>query len=170
MMTPPTAIEDLRETDATHAAEIGTLEALRALLLEGGDADARLEAVRQYVEERLRALHGRDEPIVRRREEREDAGLHGALVGESAAMLHVYAAVRRVSDSLATVLLRGESGTGKELVAKAIHERGAFTGAIETRKGRFELADGGTLFLDEIGDIPLGTQVKLLRVLQEKCF
>ncbi len=125
---------------------------------------------------------------------------HANLVGRSAAMKLVYQAIRRVSESQATVLLRGESGTGKELVAKAIHvaaarpkglfvrlhcaavaetlleselfghERGAFTGAVETRKGRFELADGGTLFLDEIGDIPLATQVKLLRVLQEKCF
>ncbi|HZS12049.1 MAG TPA: sigma 54-interacting transcriptional regulator [Nitrospirales bacterium] len=197
-MTPPTAIDDLHETDAAHAAELGTLEALRALLLEGGGADARLDAVRRYVEERLRVLHGREEHGFRRGE--EPPGLHGSLVGESAAMLNVYAAVRRVSDSQATVLLRGESGTGKELVAKAIHqlgprarapfvrlhcaavteslleselfghERGAFTGAVETRKGRFEMADGGSLFLDEIGDIPLGTQVKLLRVLQEKCF
>ncbi len=123
-----------------------------------------------------------------------------SLVGRSEAMQQVYREIRRVSESPATVLLRGESGTGKELVAKAIHvqgprakgafvglhcaaltetlleselfghERGAFSGAVEMRKGRFELADGGTLFLDEIGDIPPATQVKLLRVLQEKCF
>jgi Nif-specific regulatory protein len=122
------------------------------------------------------------------------------LVGRSVAMRQVVEAIHRVSHSSATVLLRGESGTGKELVARAIHlagpraqksfvplhcaavsealleselfghERGAFTGALDTRKGRFELADGGTLFLDEIGDIPLATQIKLLRVLQEKCF
>lgn len=122
------------------------------------------------------------------------------LVGESEAMKLVYRAIARVSHSQASLLLRGESGTGKELVAKAIHqagpkakgpfirlhcaamteslleselfghERGAFTGALEARKGRFELAHGGTLFLDEIGDIPLTTQVKLLRVLQDKCF
>ncbi len=127
-------------------------------------------------------------------------GLHASLVGQSEVMQQVYQEIRRVSRSQATVLLRGESGTGKELVAKAIHlegerakgpfirlhcaavadtlleselfghERGAFTGAVDTRKGKFELADGGTLFLDEIGDIPLTTQVKLLRVLQEKCF
>ncbi|MBI4402166.1 MAG: sigma 54-interacting transcriptional regulator [Nitrospirae bacterium] len=125
---------------------------------------------------------------------------HAGLVGHSAAVQQVYQAIERVSHSQATVLLRGESGTGKELVAKAIHlegpradgpfirlhcaavtetlleselfghERGAFTGAVETRKGRFELADGGTLFLDEIGDVPLAIQVKLLRVLQDKCF
>jgi Nif-specific regulatory protein len=122
------------------------------------------------------------------------------MVGNSPAMEQVYESVAQVAESRATVLLRGESGTGKELIARAIHansprargpfikincaalpdtlleselfghEKGAFTGASSTRKGRFELADGGTLFLDEIGDIPLTTQVKLLRVLQEMSF
>ena len=125
---------------------------------------------------------------------------HADLIGDSLAMRRVNEAIHRLSRSQATVLLRGESGTGKELVAHAIHrhgsraekpfvplhcaavsealleselfghERGAFTGAVGARKGRFESADGGTLFLDEIGDIPLATQVKLLRVLQNKCF
>ncbi|MGH7233217.1 MAG: sigma-54 interaction domain-containing protein, partial [Nitrospiraceae bacterium] len=136
---------------------------------------------------------GRERPAS---EPRGPAGL----IGGSPAMRSVHEATQRVSHSQATVLVRGESGTGKELVARAIHlqgpraekpfvplhcaavsealleselfghERGAFTGAVESRKGRFELAEGGTLFLDEIGDIPLATQVKLLRVLQEKCF
>lgn len=118
------------------------------------------------------------------------------LVGTSPAMRQIEEAIHRVAHSNATVLIRGESGTGKELIARAIHsaslqaagafiplhcaavadtlleselfghERGAFTGAHEQRKGKFELADGGTLFLDEIGDIPATTQVKLLRVLQ----
>jgi two-component system NtrC family response regulator len=122
------------------------------------------------------------------------------IIGDSGQMLEVLSLVRRVAASEATVLIRGESGTGKELIARAIHyasprssrplikvncaalpetlleselfghERGAFTGAVETRKGRFELADGGTLFLDEIGDLPLHLQAKLLRVLQEKEF
>ncbi|HXG52234.1 MAG TPA: sigma-54 dependent transcriptional regulator [candidate division Zixibacteria bacterium] len=122
------------------------------------------------------------------------------IIGESGQMLEVVSLVRRVAASEATVLIRGESGTGKELIAKAIHyasprasrplvrvncaalpetlleselfghEKGAFTGAVAARKGRFELADGGTLFLDEIGDLPLHLQAKLLRVLQEREF
>lgn len=122
------------------------------------------------------------------------------IVGRSKRMEEIYDALVKVSQSKATVLLRGESGTGKELIARAIHynsprhdkpfiklscvalpenlleselfghEKGSFTGAIEARKGRFELADGGTLFLDEIGDMPISTQLKLLRVLQERKF
>ncbi len=122
------------------------------------------------------------------------------IIGESKRMTDVYSSIDLVSTTKATVMLRGESGTGKELVARAIHyhsdradkpfikiscaalpetlleselfgyEKGAFTGANAMKRGRFELAHTGTLFLDEIGDIPLSTQVKLLRVLQEKEF
>ena len=122
------------------------------------------------------------------------------LVGQSQAMRQVYEVVGKVADSPSTVLVTGESGTGKELVAQALHrgsprrdkplikvncaaipkdlveselfgyERGAFTGAVGSKPGRFELADGGTLFLDEIGEIPLEMQVKLLRALQESEF
>ncbi|MBI4825219.1 MAG: sigma 54-interacting transcriptional regulator [Nitrospirae bacterium] len=122
------------------------------------------------------------------------------VIGESDRMQEVFEAVHRVSPSKATVLLRGESGTGKELIAKAIHymssrskgpfikfncasipeglleselfghEKGAFTGAISARSGKFELANGGTIFLDEIGDLPILLQPKILRVLQEREF
>jgi len=122
------------------------------------------------------------------------------IVGSDPALRALLAAVRRVAQSDTTVLIHGESGTGKELVAEALHfasdrqtgplvkvncaalvetlllselfghEKGAFTGAVARRRGRFELADGGTLFLDEIGDISPRTQVALLRVLQEKTF
>ena len=123
-----------------------------------------------------------------------------SLVGQSKRMREISDEIQRVSHSRATVLLRGESGTGKELLARAIHynspraaepfikincaalpqtlleselfghEKGAFTGATNTKKGRFELADGGSLFLDEIGDLPMELQSKLLRVLQERSF
>lgn len=122
------------------------------------------------------------------------------IIGHSDSMQEVFEAIHKVAPSSANVLLRGESGTGKELVAKAIHfmssrtkdpfikfncasipeglleselfghEKGAFTGAMTMRKGRFELADRGTIFLDEIGDLPITLQPKILRVLQEKEF
>lgn len=122
------------------------------------------------------------------------------IIGNSDRMQEVFESVHKVAPSKANVMLRGESGTGKELLAKAIHymspraqgpfikfncasipegllesemfghEKGAFTGAMSSRKGRFELAHGGTIFLDEIGDLPLSLQPKILRVLQEKEF
>ena len=124
----------------------------------------------------------------------------GEIVGDSAVMLDILSVVKKVAASDSSVLIYGESGTGKELVARAVHyqsnrhegpfvkvncgalphelveselfghEKGSFTGAVRQKKGKFELAEGGTIFLDEIGDVPLETQVKLLRVLQERQF
>ena len=123
-----------------------------------------------------------------------------SIIGASPSINRIYNLISKVSNADSTVLLLGESGTGKELVAKTIHycgnradkpfvpvncgaipaelleselfghEKGAFTGAIASRTGRFELADGGTIFLDEIGEMPAILQVKLLRVLQERSF
>jgi two-component system NtrC family response regulator len=122
------------------------------------------------------------------------------IIGSSPSMQEVFARIQKVAGTSTTVLIRGESGTGKELVAQAIHDlsprkdkafikavcaalpeslleselfghvKGSFTGAIQDRMGRFEAADQGTIFLDEIGDIPVTTQIKLLRVLQERQF
>jgi formate hydrogenlyase transcriptional activator len=144
---------------------------------------ARLERENVYLREEIRTEHNFEE-----------------IVGNSPALLTVLRAVEQVAPTDSTVLIHGETGTGKELIARAIHNRsarkdralvsvncsaisaglveselfghlkGAFTGAIERRIGRFELANGGTIFLDEIGELPLETQVKLLRVLQEHEF
>src|SRR5664279_1729451 len=131
------------------------------------------------------------------REEDQEAGMFGEILGRSDALKRVLRQVEMVARTDASVLVLGETGTGKELIARAIHQRssrahkplvkvncgsiprelfeseffghtrGSFTGAIRDRVGRFQLADGGTLFLDEVGEIPLELQSKLLRVLQE---
>ena len=136
----------------------------------------------------------------RERGRHREPNLFRSLVGTSRAIQHVRQMMQQVADTDASVLILGESGTGKEVVARNLHyhskrrdapfvpvncgaipaelleselfghEKGAFTGAITSRAGRFELANGGTLFLDEIGDMPLPMQVKLLRVLQERTF
>src|SRR5207249_1452249 len=144
---------------------------------------ARREAQNTYVQEEIRSEHN-----------------FGEIVGSSPALLDVLRQVEQIARIDSTVLILCETGTGKELIARAIHDRsprknralvkvncgaisaglveselfghvkGAFTGAIANRDGRFKLADGGTIFLDEVGELPLDTQVKLLRVLQEQDF
>ena len=129
-----------------------------------------------------------------------DGSARKSIIGDGVRMEELFKVIDKVADTPSTVLITGESGTGKELVATALHqgssrrdkplikincaaipkdlmeselfgyERGAFTGAVSSKPGRFELADGGTLFLDEIGEVPLEMQVKLLRVLQESEF
>jgi formate hydrogenlyase transcriptional activator len=158
-------------------------ERLRAALVEVESLKNRLQAENVYLQEEIRTEHNFDE-----------------IVGRSPALLALLQKVERVAGTDSTVLVLGETGSGKELIARALHSRGArrhralvkvncgavpsslieselfghmkgaFTGAIERRVGRFELADGGTIFLDEIGEVPLDTQVKLLRVLQEQEF
>jgi Nif-specific regulatory protein len=153
--------------------------------------------IRQEVQEERQKLL---EENIRLQEELKHRYHPANIIGNSNEMQEVYDLIRQLADSDTTVLLRGESGTGKELVAHAIHyassrahkpfikvncaalpetiieselfghEKGAFTGALHQRKGRFELAHRGTLFLDEIGDLSMMTQIKLLRVLQEKEF
>ncbi|PYV28201.1 MAG: hypothetical protein DMG27_01925 [Acidobacteria bacterium] len=160
-----------------------TAEALQGSHEEIAALKARLEAENVYLQEEIRTEHNFVE-----------------IVGNSPALLAVLRKVEQIAPTDATVLILGETGTGKELIARAIHDRsprkerplvkvncsaisaglveselfghvkGAFTGAIDRRVGRFELADGGTIFLDEIGELPLETQVKLLRVLQEQEF
>ena len=144
---------------------------------------ARLAAENVYLQEEIKSVHNFDE-----------------IVGQSPALLEALDKVNRVARTDASVLITGETGTGKELIARAIHsasrrhdkpliklncaalpsglveselfghEKGAFSGAISRRVGRFELAHGGTIFLDEIGEVPIEVQVKLLRVLQEREF
>ncbi|HWC60258.1 MAG TPA: sigma 54-interacting transcriptional regulator, partial [Verrucomicrobiae bacterium] len=144
---------------------------------------ARLEAQNTYLQEEIRNEHNFDE-----------------IVGNSPALIEALRQVDQIAPTDSTALILGETGTGKELIARAIHDRssrksqplvkvncgaisaglveselfghvkGAFTGAIANRDGRFKLADGGTIFLDEVGELPMDTQVKLLRVLQEQEF
>ncbi len=145
----------------------------------------------------IRGRQVEEENVALKAQVTERYGLEN-IIGRSAAMQPIFETIRQVAPTRATVLIEGESGTGKELVGRAIHhlsgrpksklvtvhcaalseqlleselfghERGAFTGALERRIGRFEEADGGTLFLDEIGEIDLNTQVKLLRAIGER--
>ncbi len=161
-------------------ARISGRTALDAALSELQSATERLEAENVYLREEISSTHSFDE-----------------IIGESTALRRCLVKVEQVATTTTTVLIQGETGTGKELIARAIHDRsdrrrrplvkvncaalpanlieselfghekGAFTGAVSKKSGRFDLADGGTLFLDEIGDFPLELQGKLLRVLQE---
>jgi Nif-specific regulatory protein len=162
---------------------------LHLLTAVGGIASVAVENIRQ-----LEWLRGENQRL------RREINIEHQMIGESARMEDVYRLIERVAGKDTTVLIRGESGTGKELAARALHansgraartfvalncavlaealleselfghERGAFTGAVAQKRGKFELADGGTLFLDEVGELTPSTQAKLLRVLQEREF
>jgi DNA-binding NtrC family response regulator len=176
------AVEAMRRGAYDFLTKPINLDRLEIVLKRALDARA-LETENRALREQLDARYGLEH-----------------IIGGSPAMQEVFDTVRQVAPSRATVLLLGESGTGKELVAHALHrlsprhkgpfvavhcaaltstlleselfghEKGAFTGATERRRGRFEMADGGTLFLDEIGEIDAALQVKILRVLEERRF
>ena len=175
----PEEVELLGEVAKQIAIAVENAQAYRQI----AELKDKLAKEKLYLEEEIRTEHNFEE-----------------IVGESAALRRVLKQVETVAPTDSTVLIHGETGTGKELIARAIHnlssrrartfvklncaaiptglleselfghEKGAFTGAIAQKIGRFELAHGGTLFLDEVGDIPLELQAKLLRVLQEQEF
>ncbi len=172
-------LETLQETANQVALAVANMLSYEEIV----ELKARLEKENVYLQEEIRTEHNFEE-----------------IIGNSPALLAVLRKVEQVAPTDSTVLINGETGTGKELIARAIHDRsarknhpllkvncsaisaglveselfghvkGAFTGAFDRHIGRFELADGGTIFLDEIGELPLETQVKLLRVLQEREF
>ncbi|MDX2033607.1 MAG: sigma 54-interacting transcriptional regulator [Blastocatellia bacterium] len=182
-MDRPMGMEILQIFAARAGAELERMKAeaeLRQALAEIERLKNQFQAEAVYLQEEIRREHHFEE-----------------IIGGSPALLEVLSQIERIAPTDATVLILGETGTGKELLARALHDRsarksrplvkvncgaisaglveselfghvkGAFTGALDKRIGRFELADGGTLFLDEVGELPLETQVKLLRVLQE---
>jgi len=186
MMTAHATVES-----AIEAMKLGALDYLQKPF----EIEELLVVVRRAVEQQR--LHHHHRYLLTERDERFD---HYGIIGQSTAMQEVVNTARLVAQSRSTVLITGETGTGKELVARAIHDwsaqreaplvkvncaaipetlieselfghlKGAFTGAVSTKKGRFALADGGTIFLDEVGTLSMAVQAKLLRVLQEREF
>jgi formate hydrogenlyase transcriptional activator len=169
------------------------------VLNEAGDI-VRWYATATDIEDRKQAEDRMRNEAVALREDIVHSSMFEEIVGSSKAMRNIQAQISRVAPTDSTVLIQGETGTGKELIARAIHnrskrahrafirvscaaipssliaselfghEKGAFTGALQRRLGRFESADGGTIFLDEVGELPQETQISLLRVLQEREF
>ena len=183
---------------AVQAMQSGAVEFITKPFSHG-EFRVKIERVFQNIDQKNELKRLTDENVYLRTE-LEGQFNFGEIIGESVKMKRLYSTISKVSRTDSSVIIYGESGTGKELVARAIHkgsdrrsnpfirvncgalaegvleselfghEKGAFTGAIKRKRGRFELADSGTIFLDEIGDLPPSTQVKLLRVLQEKEF
>ncbi|UCG46926.1 MAG: sigma 54-interacting transcriptional regulator [Phycisphaerales bacterium] len=184
------SVDRQAEADDDFEANVRLLNVISTMVAQAVKLNKLVESDRKRL---------RDENVRLRRELQAQFNVHN-MVGTSNAMRELYRLIEQVAESNATVLIRGESGTGKDMVAHAIHynslraekpfvkvnctalpdtlleselfghEKGAFTGAVEKKIGRFERAHGGTIFLDEIGDFPLNLQVKLLRVIQFREF
>jgi DNA-binding NtrC family response regulator len=180
-----------------HGSVENAVEAVKLGAFDYLEKPFEQEQIRQVVAKAMNTY-----TLARQNARPEEPSVRGRfrLVGQSPAIMQIFAVVEKVANTPSTVLITGESGTGKELIARALHEnssrhggpfikincaaipktlmeselfgyeKGAFTGAVGAKPGRFELAHGGTLFLDEIGEIPVEMQVKLLRVLQESEF
>ncbi len=184
---------------AAHDESAGRTEYVGAVMDVTAATESRQALEKAYGEiTRLKEQLQKENIVLR--EEIDKTSMFEEIVGSSPALRRVLAQVEKVAPTDSTVLITGETGTGKELVARAIHklsrrsaralvsvncaaippsliaselfghEKGAFTGALQRRQGRFELADGGTIFLDEVGELPAETQITLLRVLQEHEF
>jgi PAS domain S-box-containing protein len=192
LLMPNGAIKHLHVVGNPQINEVGEIEFVGSVM----DVTESKKALREIQDLKDRLY----KENIALKEEVDQASMFEEIVGSSEPLRRVLAHVAKVAPTDSTVLITGETGTGKELVARAIHkrsprsgrafirvncgaipqsligselfghEKGAFTGATQRRPGRFELADGGTLFLDEVGELPLETQVALLRVLQEREF
>jgi PAS domain S-box-containing protein len=199
LLMPDGSVKHVRVVGQPSEGSSGSFEFVGAITdtTERERAEAELQMALDEIK-KLRDLLYRENIALR--EEIDKASMFEEIVGESPALQAVLARVGKVAPTDSTVLITGETGTGKELIARAIHkrsqrssrafvsvncaaippsliaselfghEKGAFTGALQRRLGRFELAEGGTIFLDEVGELPLETQITLLRVLQEREF
>jgi DNA-binding NtrC family response regulator len=199
LLTPDGAVKYVQSVGHPSENEAGNFEFVGAItdITERKRAEADLQNALNEIKKLQNLLYKENIAL---REEIDTASMFEEIVGESPALQSVLARVAKVAPTDSTVLITGETGTGKELIARAIHkrsyrssrafvsvncaaipatliaselfghERGAFTGALQRRLGRFELAEGGTIFLDEIGELPAETQIALLRVLQEREF
>ncbi len=199
LLLPDDAVKHVCIVAHASQDESGIIEFIGAVMDVTAQRQARAELEKAFEEIKRLKDHLHDENVVLR-EQIDQAFMFEEIVGSSPALKNVLSSMVKVAPTDSTVLITGETGTGKELIARAIHkgsqragqafiavncasipssliaselfghEKGAFTGALNRRQGRFELAHSGTIFLDEIGELPVETQIALLRVLQERQF